>query len=98
MHSIAFFVPFLLTIQFTSGLYKVSETNSNKDVVTNVCVKTVGRANVPHFTANDETDDGLDEQPYQKCENTTTTNYCFTVWEESRTDGSVTILRQGKVT
>lgn len=90
----AFLVPFVLTLHFTSGLYKPSEANS-KDVVTNICVKTVGKANVANFGENDDAEDTLDMQPYQKCENTTTTNYCFTLWEESRTNSSITILRQG---
>lgn len=89
----AFLVPFVLILHFTSGLYKTSEANN---VVTNVCVKTVGRANVANFGENDDAEDSFDMQPYQKCENTTTTNYCFTLWEESGTNGSVTILRQGR--
>lgn len=90
----AFLVPFVLILHFTSGLYKTSDANT-RDVVTNVCVKTVGRGNVAHFSESDDAEDVLDMQPYQKCENTTTTNYCFTLWEESQTNGSIKILRQG---
>lgn len=93
-------VPAILFLHFTSGLYKLSE-GSVKDVrdgATNICVNTIGNPNIQHLTNNNGgPENGLNRQPYQKCENTTTTNYCFTVWKESPTDGSIKVLKQGNL-
>lgn len=93
-------VPTILFLHFTSGLYKLPEGNVNdvRDGATNICVNTVGNQNINHLTnSNEGPEDGLNRQPYQRCENTTTTNYCFTVWKESPADGSIQVLKQGNV-
>lgn len=96
MHGVSdsLFVLFIILIHYAAGLYKTSE-DGVKDVVTNTCANTSGKAEVPHFPENVEPGSELSSQPYQKCENTTARNYCFTVWEESPKDGSVKVLKQG---
>lgn len=89
------FVSLIISLHFANGLYKVSDTNF-KDIVTNICVKTAGSISIPYFAEDGKPENELSKQPYQKCENTTTTNYCFAVWEVSSNDGSTRVLKQGK--
>lgn len=100
MHSvkdIVCLVAFVLTFHFTTASYKLSQddlTEALETGGTKICVKTLGNSNSSQLTENGGIENG---QFYQKCENTTTTNYCFTVWEVSPVDGSIKVLKQGKM-